>query len=575
MKYPLNISGPQQLLQMSWKDFQPAYQELIEQELNQENLKTWLADWTTLSEWSDEFYNRLYVAVSINTMDSEAEKRFEKYMGDYYPNFQAADQKMKEKFLASGLQVDGFEIARRNMQAEVDLYCEENLPLFVEEEKINSEHDKVIGAQTLTWQGQEKTARQMEVVLRETDRETRRQGWELLAERQLQDRQAINEQWMRYMELRQQVTANAKLPDYRTFRWRLYNRFDYTPQDCKAFHQAIEDVVVPAVGRVTERRKRVLGIESARYYDLFVDPSNQPPLKPFSNVKELIEKASAIFAHVHPKFGEYFAQMAEEGLLDLDNRKNKANGGYCTYFSHARRPFIFSNAVGIHDDVQTLLHEGGHSFHAYEAFKLPYFQQYCESNVPTEFAEVASMAMEFLTLPYISREFGGFYSETDAARARAEHIESDIRFWPYMAIVDAFQHWVYENPEEGSQPDNCDAKWAELERRFRPEIDWSGYEDVMMTGWQRKDHIHHIPFYYVEYGLALLGAVQVWRNSLNDQRAAVEQYRQALALGGTASLPELFHAAGAKLAFDNETLREAVELMEDQLLKNEQVYSYS
>jgi len=455
----------------------------------------------------------------------------------------------------------------------VDLYCEENLPLFVEEEKLNSEHDKVIGAQTLTWQGQEKTARQMEVVLRETDRETRRQGWELLAERQLQDRQAINDRWERYMELRRKMAANAKLPDYRTFRWRIYNRFDYTPDDCKSFHKAIEEVVVPAVGRATERRRQALGIDSARYYDLFVDPSNQAPLKPFADVKEMIEKSTAVFTHVHPKFGAYFAQMAQEGLLDLDNRKNKANGGYCTYFSHARRPFIFSNAVGIHDDVQTLLHEGGHSFHAYEAFQLPYFQQYCESNVPTEFAEVASMAMEYLTLPYISREFGGFYSEIDAARARAEHIESDMRFWPYMAIVDAFQHWVYENPQQGSQPDLCDAKWAELEGRFRPEIDWSGYEDVKMTGWQRKDHIHHIPFYYVEYGLALLGAVQIWRNSLQDQDNAVEQYRSALALGGTASLPELFKAAGAKLAFDNEILQDAVALMEEQLLKNEQVYS--
>jgi len=573
MKQSLNISGPQDLLEMSWEDFEPSYQELIDQELTRDNFETWLADWTTLSEWSDEFYNRLYVAVSLNTVDAEAEKRFEKYMGEYYPKWQAADQKIKEKFLASGYEVEGFEIPRRNMQAEVDLYCEENLPLFVEEEKLNSEHDKVIGAQTLTWQGQEKTARQMEVVLRETDRETRRQGWELLAERQLQDRQAINDRWERYMELRRKMAANAKLPDYRTFRWRIYNRFDYTPDDCKSFHKAIEEVVEPAVGRATERRRQALGIDSARYYDLFVDPSNQAPLKPFADVKEMIEKSTAVFTHVHPKFGAYFAQMAQEGLLDLDNRKNKANGGYCTYFSHARRPFIFSNAVGIHDDVQTLLHEGGHSFHAYEAFQLPYFQQYCESNVPTEFAEVASMAMEYLTLPYISREFGGFYSEIDAARARAEHIESDMRFWPYMAIVDAFQHWVYENPQQGSQPDLCDAKWAELEGRFRPEIDWSGYEDVKMTGWQRKDHIHHIPFYYVEYGLALLGAVQIWRNSLQDQDNAVEQYRSALALGGTASLPELFKAAGAKLAFDNEILQDAVALMEEQLLKNEQVYS--
>ncbi|MDK2980254.1 MAG: oligoendopeptidase [Chloroflexota bacterium] len=573
MKYALNISGAQDLLTRNWVDFEPAYSELLAQELNAQNLEAWLADWTTLSEWGDEFYNRLYVAVSTNTVDEAAEKLFENYMGDFYPKWQAADQKMKEKFLASGLTVEGFEIPRRNMQAEVDLFCEENLPLFVEEEKINSEHDKTIGAQTLTWQGQEKTARQMEVVLRETDRETRRQGWEKLAERQLQDRQAINDQWVRFMKLRLEMAANAKMPDYRAFRWRQFNRFDYTPEDCKSFHRAIEEVVVPAVGRVTERRKQALGIDSAHYYDLLVDPSNQPPLKPFKDVQDMIAKSQGVFAHVHPKFGEYFAQMAAEGLLDLDNRKNKANGGYTTYFSHARRPFIFANAVGIHDDVQTLLHEGGHSFHAYEAFRLPYYQQFCESNVPTEFAEVASMAMEYLTAPFLGQAFGGFYSEVDAARARAEHIESDMRFWPYMAIVDAFQHWVYENPEEGIQPDRCDAKWAELERRFRPEIDWTGYEDVMMTGWQRKDHIHSVPFYYVEYGLALLGSVQVWRNALADQQAAVEKYRNALALGGTASLPDLFRKAGAKLAFDSQTLQEAVDLMEEQLLKNEQVYS--
>jgi oligoendopeptidase F len=572
MKHELHISGSQALLQMSWEDFQPAYQELLETELTQESLKTWLADWTTLSEWSNEFYNRLYVAVSINTVDKDAEKRFEKYMTAFYPNLQAMDQKLKKKFLDSGLQMDGFEIARRIMQAEVDLFCEENLPLFAEEEKLNGEHDKIIGAQTLTWRGEEKTARQMEVVLRDTDRETRRQGWELLAQRQLQDRQAINEQWVQYMEMRQKMAANAGFPDYRSFRWRFYNRFDYTPDDCKSFHKAIEEVVVPAVGRASERRIKALGLDSLRYYDLFVDPSNLPPLKPFANVDELIHKSIDIFTHVHPQFGAYFKQMAEEGLLDLDNRKNKANGGYCTYFSHARRPFIFGNAVGIHDDVQTVLHEGGHSFHGYEAFKLPYYQQYCENYIPTEFAEVASMAMELLTLPYISTDYGGFYSHVDAARARAEHIEDDLRFWPYMAIVDAFQHWVYENPQEGSQPDRCDAKWAELEGRFRPEIDWSGYEDVMMTGWQRKDHIHHIPFYYVEYGLALLGAVQVWRNSFKDQTDAVARYKGALALGGTASLPDLFRAAGAKLAFDAETLQEAVDLMESQLTENEQVY---
>ncbi|MCJ7520317.1 MAG: M3 family metallopeptidase, partial [Anaerolineaceae bacterium] len=228
--------------------------------------------------------------------------------------------------------------------------------------------------------------------------------------------------------------------------------------------------------------------------------------------------------------------------------------------------------VDTHQDVLTLMHEGGHSFHAFEAFHLPYHQQRSESNVPMEFAEVASMAMEYLTFPYLEDKLGGYYSEADVARARVDHLENNLRFWPYMAIMDAFQHWAYQNPNEGIDPDRCDAKWAELETRFRPYIDWTGYEDVMMTGWQRKDHLHTVPFYYVEYGLALLGATQVWMNTLKDQKKAVEQYRSALRLGGTVSLPELFKAAGARLSFDSATLSEASELMERTINQLEESY---
>lgn len=572
MTNQMTVSDFNELINLNWDDFAPYFQDLQERDLGEGNVEGWLADWTDISEWSDEFYNRLYVNTSVNTADKNAEERLQGFMDNFYPKWQAAEQLLRQKFLTSGLQVPGFEVALRKMQAEVDLYREENLPLKAEEEKLNNEHDKVIGAQTLTWQGQERTARQMEVVLRDRDRETRRQAWEQLSARQLQDREAINDQWVRYMKLRSQIAANAQKTDYRAYCWQFYKRFDYTPEDCKSFHRAIEEVVVPAVTRITERRKRTLGIERVRFYDLFVDPSNRPPLEPFSDVKDMIKKASAIFHHVDPQFGAYFDLMDKEELLDLENRKNKANGGYCAYFIHSKRPFIFANVVGIHDDVQTLMHEGGHSFHAFESFKLPYLQQYSEYNIPTEFSEVASMAMEYLTGRYFTKEFGGFYSEVDAARAQVDHIQTDLRFWPYMAMVDAFQHWVYENPREGEQPDRCDAKWAELEARFRPHIDWSGYEDVMMTGWQRKDHIHQVPMYYIEYGLALLGAVQIWRNSLEDQARAVEQYKRALDLGATATLPDLFRTAGAKLAFDAETLRGAVDLMENKLYELEALY---
>jgi len=508
----------------------------------------------------------------VNTADATAQKRFDYFMEKTYPLVMAAEQKLKEKLLASGLVVEGFEIPLRNMRAEADIFRQANLPLFVEEEKLGIAHDQVMGSQTVEWQGKEKTVRHMEVVLRELDRETRKKGWELLAERQLADREVINRQWVDYMELREKIAANAGLPDYRSYRWQVLMRFDYTPEDCSIFHDAIEQAVVPAVQRMAERRMKALGIDRLRYYDLFVDLSGKPPLKPFSDVREMKDKASAIFHHVLPQFGAYFDQMDAEGLLDLDNRKNKAVGGYCMEFAHTKRPFIFANAVGIHDDIQTLLHEGGHSFHAFESFKLPYFQQRNESAIPMEFAEVASMAMEFLTSPYLGSESGGFYSEMDTVRARVDHIETDLRFWPYMAIVDAFQHWVYENPVDGKDPDKCDGEWAALEKRFRPYIDWGGYEDVMMTGWQRKDHIHQAPFYYVEYGLALLGAVQIWKNSLDNQEEAVSAYRKALALGGTATLPRLFETAGAHFAFDAGTLQKAVDLMESTILALEKSY---
>ena len=562
----------EELMVWDWAQFEPRYAELEKTKLTEVNISDWLRAWTAVSDVRDELYNRLYVAASVNTTDKESQKRFDNFMENIFPQAMAAEQKLKEKLLASGLTVPGFEIPLRNMRAEAEIYREENLPLLVEEEKLGTAHDRVIGAQTVKWEGEEKTVRQMEVVLRETDRETRRKGWELLAERQLADREEINRQWVEYMRLREKIAANADAPDFRSYRWQVLMRFDYTPEDCVTFHNAIEKAVVPAVQRMAERRMQALGIGSLRYYDLFVDLSGKPPLKPFSTVREMKNKASAIFHHVLPRFGAYFDQMDKEGLLDLGNRKNKAAGGYCIDFSHTKRPFIFANAVGIHDDIQTLLHEGGHSFHAFESFSLPYFQQRNESAIPMEFAEVASMAMEYLTSPYLCKEFGGFYSEADAARARVDHIETDLRFWPYMAIVDAFQHWVYENPSDGKNPDKCDATWAALEKRFRPYIDWNGYEDVMMTGWQRKGHIHQAPFYYVEYGLALLGAVQIWKNALKNQEQAVSAYRQALALGGTAALPQLFKTAGAHFAFDADTLQKAVDLMESTILSLEQSY---
>lgn len=554
------------LLAWDWQQFEPYYHDLKQRSLSDQNAREWLSDWSMLQSCVDELYNRLMVAVTANTADQEAENRYKAFFDEIYPKAMEADQVMKEKLLASGLEPEGFEIPLRNMRAEADLFRAENLPLLAEENKLKTEYDKIVGAQSVTWEGEERTIDQMRPVYQDQNRSQREKAWRLVAERQLADRDAINKVWAQLFELRQKVAKNAGRANYRDYRWQELLRFDYTPEDGRRFQEAIEEVVVPAASRILERRRMRMGLPALRPWDLDVDPLGRPPLRPFAEVEVLQTRTAQIFHKVHPKLGDFFDVMRREDLLDLENRKNKAPGGYCTTFMLNRRPFIFMNAVGIHDDLQTLLHEGGHAFHVFESASTPFYQQL---NVPTEFAEVASMSMELLAAPYLTTDQGGFYSPAEAARARIEHLEGSIRFWPYMAVVDAFQQWAYENPEAAVDPAECDACWANLWQRFMPGVDWSGLEDVMATGWHRKLHIHTYPLYYIEYGLAQLGAVQVWHNALKDQARAVDRYRKALSLAGTVSLPKLFETAGARFAFDAQALREAVSLMEDTIEKLE------
>ncbi len=543
-----------------WSRIEPYYKDLEARELNDANAIDWLNDWARIDDLVEESISRLYVAMSIDTTDEAAVQAYHAYLEHIIPPVQSAAQKLKEKLLASGLQPAGFEIPLRNMRTEAELFREENLELQTEEGKLGTEYDQIIGAQTVEWEGQERTLAQLKPVYQDTDRARREAAWRAADTRQLQDREKLNELWGRFLTLRRQMATNADMPDFRAYRWREFKRFDYTPEDCLNFHRAIEEVVVPAATRLYERRRRRLGVETLRPWDLNVDPENRDPLRPFADTETLEATTLQMFERVDPQLGKYFETMRQEGLLDLANRKGKAPGGYCTTFNVVKRPFIFMNAVGIHDDVQTLLHEGGHAFHAFEEATLPEYQQV---DVPIEFAEVASMSMELLAAPYFTVDEGGFYaSQEEAARVRVEHLESIILFWPYMAVVDAFQHWVYTHAEEAMNPANCDRVWAEQWDRFMPGIDYSGLEDAKATGWHRKLHIFQIPFYYVEYGLAQLGAVQVWRNSLSDQAQAVRDYRSALALGGTKPLPQLFSRAGASFAWDANILQQCISLIE-------------
>ncbi|MGE5221698.1 MAG: M3 family oligoendopeptidase [Omnitrophica WOR_2 bacterium] len=553
----------------SWDQMQPYYQELSGRRLDENSVSAWLHDWSELEKLVDETYSRLQLANSQDMTDAAAEQRFHTFLEKVYPSIQSANQSLKEKLLWSGLEPEGMEVPLRNMRVEAEIFQEANLPLITREHKLSAQYNRITGTQTVQWEGEEPTVLQLRARMADPDRVMREKIWRITAQRQLEDREAINQVWMQLLELRQKMAENAGFSGYREYRWKQCKRFDYTPQDCLRFHQAIEKVVVPAASRVYERQRQRFGLDSTRPWDLNQDlyPLRMPPLQAYQRIDELVNKAGEIFKHVSPDLGAYFRILQVEKLLDLENRNGKATGGFCTSFAVRKRPFIFTNAVGLASDVRTLLHEAGHAFHVFERSELPYHQQWKPG---LEFAEVTSMAMELLSMPYLSASQGGFYSEEDANRARVEQLEHILVFWPYMASVDAFQHWVYENPEAAANPANCDACWKELTLRFIPGVDWRGLDAELETGWHRKQHIHRSPFYYIEYGLAQLGAVQIWANALKDQVSAVDSYRRALALGGTVPLRELYETAGAKLSFDEETLGEAVDLIEGQVSRLEE-----
>ncbi len=557
--FPSSTAG---LLSWPWTEIEPHYKLLIQEQLNTSTIDGWLQRWSDLSDYVTEQYNRLYIATTVNTADETADEALKNFLDTTFIQASVYEQKLKEMLLTSGLEPAGFEIALRNMRSEADLYREENLPLYAEEQRLNTEYDKLNGARTVIWEGEEKTVTQMTpVFVEEESREKREEAWILVRERILKDRDKTHALWRKFFSLRERIAANAGKSDYRSFAWQKKLRFDYTPEDCKLFHEVVEEVVVPAASRIYERRQMQLGVDTLRPWDTMIDPLGRPPLKPFKKIEAFIMGAAKIFDEVDPLLGQYFRIMMEEDLLDLENRKNKGPGAFCVDYPIKREPFIFMNAVGLHDDVQTILHEAGHAFHVFESGRLKNHMQI--ANMPMEFAEVASMSMELLASPYL--EASGMYSEIEAARARIEHLEGLVTFWPYMALVDAFQHWIYENPESGRNPENCDEKWVELWDRFMPGIDYSGLEKYIPAQWHRQLHIHQIPFYYIEYGLAQLGAVQVWGNAFEDQAQAVKDYRKALALGSTATLPDLFKTAGAQFTFDIQTLKKYVDLIECEL----------
>lgn len=555
---------------LSWSSIQPHVDALLAADLTPANADAWLQRWSDLASVLYEAQSQIYREVSENTADEEADKRFQILVEQIIPQARVAEQALRDRLLrlpGYAPSADTAELLRR-FRAGADIFRAENVPILSELMTLENKYEKAIGGLTVEWHGATETIPQARLHWLSLDRGEREQSWRLVMAAFLGQREMLNDLYLQMLAMRRQVARNAGLPDFRAYKWQELARFDYSPPDCATFRDAIEREVVPLARKIYAEKATRLGLSVLRPWDTDVDPAGEP-LRPFRESVDLEEGGYRIFRQVDPELAAHFSIM-RDGFLDLSSRPNKAPGGYCESFPVTGKPYIFMNAVGTHDDVQTLLHEGGHAFHFMESRRNPLWWN---QNGPMEFCEVASMGMELLAAPYLPAERGGFYSESDARRACAEKLRELVTFLPYMAVVDAFQHWVYaEAPEPVTAADAStgsaqalDARWSELWDRFMPGIDYGGLQAEKETGWHRKQHIFTVPFYYVEYGLAELGALQIWRNALRDQSRAVADYRAALSLGGTRGLSELFRAAGGHFAFDQRTVGELMALVEDQL----------
>ena len=516
-------------------------------------LERWLLDAGELSAALDEERARRYIAKTCHTDNAEAEKAYLHFVEVIDPALKPRQFTLAELFLKHTfrhqLSPAQYEVFDRATALQVELYRPENIPLETEEAKVGNEYNKLSGSLTVDFRGEEKTLVAMGRFQEEPDRALREEAWKSVAARRVQEADRFDAFLDELIRIRHQIALNAGFRDYVSYAYRMRGRFDYGPEDCHKFHDAIETEVMPIFRKLQSQRRQKLGVERLRPWDTQVDPMNRPPLKPFSTSAEMETGVQTVFDRMNPELAAGFRGMREKRLLDLDNRKGKAPGGYQYTLSEARLPFIFMNSVGLQRDLETILHEAGHAFHALACREqdLPLYRE-----APIEFCEVASMAMELLGAEHLEV----FYSPTDALRARTVHLEGVIGVFPWIATIDAFQHWLYSHPNHSR--DERRAAWLALMDRFGGDVDWSGCESARANLWHKQLHVFLYPFYYVEYGIAQLGALQVWVNAQRDPVKALADYQAGLALGGSRPLPELFAKAGCRFDFGRETVRPLV-----------------
>ena len=547
----------------NWKELNPLFKKLEEQldtSSTAENLEQVILNWEELSAAIAEEGSKRYIAMTCQTEDKDAEKAYLEFVEKIEPEEKKCNFLLSKKLTkhpqCKDLKNQRYEVFLRDTALQVELFRSENVTLETEASKLGQKYQKIIGGLTVHFEGKEQTLIQMSRHLEGTERNYRQKAWELVANRRLEESEKIDSHIDDLAKLRNQISENAGFSNYRDYAHKRLGRFDYSPDDCISFQNAIEEEMVPLLRELQDERIQELNINELKPWDTATDPKGRPPLEPFEKVSDLIECSQSIFNQVDGNLSDWFQTMQDLDLLDLANRKGKAPGGYQCSLDESRLPFIFMNSVGVQRDVETLLHEAGHAFHSMASQNEPLHSY---RHAPIEFCEVASMAMELLGSEFLEE----FYNSEEARRARINHLEGIVFVFPWIATVDAFQHWLYLNPDHSIE--DRDKAWSNLIDRFGGNVDWTHYELAKAKLWHKQLHIFLHPFYYVEYGIAQLGALQVWANYKNNKSKALNDYKAALALGGSKPLPELFKRCNIQFDLSRDTVAPMADLLRKEL----------
>lgn len=556
---------PEDFTVTDWAALEPYFLELRDRGLHSsEDLEKWLLDRSELESVLSEDLAWRYIRMTCDTQDQPRAEAFQYFVSEIEPNVAPYDHALNEKMMASdylgGLDPARYRVFIRSVRQALEIYRPENIPLKTEISTKQQQYAATVGAMTVTLDGEEMTLPRAADRLKNPDRALREQAYRAIQARRLQDAQPLDQLFTELIQLRHQVARNAGFANFRDYMFAALGRFDYSPQDCFAFHRAIRETVVPLIDDLDLARRQDLALPELRPWDLDVDVSGKTPLRPFGTGEELLEKTITVFQRLDPYLGDCLRTMRQMGHLDLESRKGKAPGGYNYPLDETGVPFIFMNATSSLRDVVTMLHEGGHAVHSFLTRTLPLA---ADKHPPSEVAELASMSMELMSMDHWELFF---QDEDELRRAKKTHLESVLETFPWVATIDKFQHWIYENPHHTVEQRH--ARWTEIFDKFNQRtVSWQGLEQFKPYLWQKQLHLYEVPFYYIEYAMAQLGAIAVWRNFRQNPQEGLEAYKRALALGYTAPIGDIYAAAGIRFDFSTDYLRTLADFVREEMAK--------